>query len=263
LETAFYKFHGTGNDFILIDDRKLKFTVNKDFIAHLCHRHFGIGADGLILLREEDGYDFRMIYFNSDGNESTMCGNGGRCIIAFADFLSLIGDQARFMATDGEHSGVILDRQPGKWHVRLKMSDVNDYELAGDDYFINTGSPHLVKFTEDVEELDIISHGRKTRYSPEFSPGGTNADFVKQSAGGLFVRTYERGVEDETMSCGTGVTASALAYAIRTGSQGGTIDVITPGGKLAVTFQRKGRGFSGIFLEGPAELAFKGVISTG
>jgi diaminopimelate epimerase len=202
-----------------------------------------------------------MVYFNSDGHESTMCGNGGRCIIAFADFLSLVGDKARFMAIDGEHSGVIMGRQPRKWHIRLKMSDVDNYTLVGEDYFVNTGSPHLVKFTEGVEELDIIAHGRKTRHSPEFSPGGTNADFVQQTAGGLFVRTYERGVEDETMSCGTGVTASALAFAIKTGNQGGAIAVTTPGGKLSVTFQRKGSGFSGIFLEGPAELAYRGIIS--
>jgi len=260
LEIPFYKFHGTGNDFILVDDREKKFSENKEVIEHLCDRHFGIGADGLILLQEEKGYDFRMVYFNSDGRESTMCGNGGRCTIAFADFLSLVGPEVRFVAVDGEHYGLILGKGPGKWQVRLRMADVTGYRTFGDDLFIDTGSPHLVRFSEGVKEMDVFHLGRKVRYSTDFSPGGTNADFAENTPEGLFVRSYERGVENETLSCGTGVTASVLAHAIRNGLDRGTVVVDTLGGRLGVTFEREQDRFTGIWLEGPAVMSFRGKI---
>lgn len=259
----FYKYHGTGNDFILIDDRQLKVPHSEEFIRRICHRRFGIGADGLILLRNEPGYDFRMVYFNSDGKESTMCGNGGRCIIAFADFLSLIGDEARFMAIDGEHRADILHRSPGLWQVRLTMSAVKSYRVVRGDYILDTGSPHLVRFVEKVSSVDVVATGRGIRFSEEFSPAGINADFAEESGKGLHVRTYERGVEDETLSCGTGVTASALAFAIRKGISSGTVPLLTAGGELAVAFKRQGEGFTNISLEGPACLVYKGLISSG
>ena len=157
-----YKYHGSGNDFIMIDNRDLSFIIDKDRIANMCDRHFGIGADGLILVSLEKGYDFRMRYFNSDGNESTMCGNGGRCSAAFADFLSLTAKTARFIAADGEHSAEIIDNIGLVKIVRLQMNDVNDIKFRGNDYIINTGSPHFVRFSEDPSRMEIVDEGRKS-----------------------------------------------------------------------------------------------------
>jgi diaminopimelate epimerase len=261
MQIAFYKFHGTGNDFILVDDRKLQFPVNKVIIHRLCDRHFGIGADGLILLRNKQGYDFEMIYFNSDGNESTMCGNGGRCIIAFADFLSLIGSHARFLAVDGTHEGDIKEKKGNTWQVGLKMSDVLNYERIGEDFRMDTGSPHLVCFSQGIDQTDIAEAGRAIRYSEKFREEGINVDFVEAFQDELYVRTYERGVEDETLSCGTGVTASALAYALKSGKCSGSATIRTKGGQLEVSFSREGDVFSNIWLSGPAKLVYNGYIN--
>jgi len=260
LSLRFYKYHGTGNDFILIDNREDHFTPGKEIIAWLCHRRFGIGADGLITLNASGGYDFEMRYFNSDGQESTMCGNGGRCAVALADYLSLSPKKSRFHAADGVHTGSILNRDGDTWLVRLSMNDVTDYQYLGEDFIFNTGSPHLVRFISEADKIDIVREGRNLRYLDDFRPAGINVNFVEDEGGQIYVRTYERGVEDETLSCGTGVTASSLAYAAVKGMEKGTIPVRTKGGILNLSFRRDGRVFTEIILEGPAVKVYEGTI---
>jgi diaminopimelate epimerase len=260
LTLRFYKYHGTGNDFILTDNRDDRFVPHTELIAQLCHRRYGIGADGLIMLYSVPGFDFGMRYFNSDGNESTMCGNGGRCVVAFADYLSLAPDKSRFLAADGEHTGSILSRHKDSCQVLLSMNDVNDYRKFGEDFILNTGSPHLVRFCKGVDKTDIVREGRALRQLADFQPGGINVNFVEERKDYIFVRTYERGVEDETLSCGTGVTASSLAYAALKGLEKGSIPVRTKGGKLSLSFRRNGKVFTEIYLEGPAVKVYDGTI---
>jgi diaminopimelate epimerase len=255
---TFSKYHGTGNDFILVDDRTKTFPAdNAELIAHLCDRRFGIGADGLMLLRKHPSYDFEMVYFNSDGKYGSMCGNGGRCISRFAtDIGATTKDHVQFIASDGPHEAII-----GKNTVKLKMADVNDIETGEGYFYLNTGSPHYVKFELNVPELDVYSRGRKVRYSDRFAKEGTNVNFAEAGPEGIFVRTYERGVEDETFSCGTGVTASALvASLIGVAGAGKSCKVKTRGGNLLVHFERTEHGFKNIWLEGPATYVFKGEI---
>jgi diaminopimelate epimerase len=261
LTIRFFKYHGAGNDFILADNRKDNFIADEKMIARLCDRHFGIGADGLILLNKVDGFNFGMKYYNSDGRESTMCGNGGRCITAFADFLSLPGGpQYRFLGIDGEHTGKILSKEGNLYNIILSMGDVKDYLVEGEAFILDTGSPHFVRFKDEVDSINIIKEGRIIRYSAEFQQNGINVNFVQEKEHGIFVRTYERGVEDETLSCGTGVTASALAFAARNGKDTGPVSVRTKGGNMVVHFRKSESGFTGIFLEGPAEQVFQGEI---
>jgi diaminopimelate epimerase len=258
MKRTFYKYQGTGNDFILFDDRENTFdTSDVKLISHLCDRRFGIGADGLMLLRKKEGYDFEMVYFNSDGNPSSMCGNGGRCISRFAkDIGAVKNNEMKFLAVDGEHTSIV-----GPETVKLKMNDVNEIENAADFLFLSTGSPHYIKFTSNVSQMDVFSEGKKIRNSERFVKEGTNVNFVMQDDGGIFVRTYERGVEDETLSCGTGVTASALAAAIKgMASSPEKCLVKTRGGNLVVHFKREGNRFSNIWLEGPATFVFKGEV---
>jgi diaminopimelate epimerase len=254
----FYKYQGTGNDFILIDDRRQTFPVGKEQVARLCHRRFGIGADGLILLQNHPAYDFRMVYFNADGNESSMCGNGGRCLVRFAHHLGIFEEKTAFLAIDGVHEAFILDGL-----VHLKMTDVTAVQQEADFDFINTGSPHYVAYVQDLRHFDVFVQGKQIRESERFAPGGTNVNFVEQlETDSLFVRTYERGVEDETYSCGTGVTACALSYYLRnepTAVAGHTVRIQTLGGQLQVSFRSNGSGrFSDIYLIGPAERVFEG-----
>jgi diaminopimelate epimerase len=256
----FYKYHGTGNDFILIDNRDDHFVPGKELISWLCHRRFGIGADGLITLNKVVGFDFGMKYFNADGQESSMCGNGGRCAVAFADYLSLSPKKSRFLAADGEHSGSILKQDGGTYLVQLSMNDVIDYRNLGEDFIIDTGSPHLVRFISSVDKIDVVKEGRTLRYHADFQPEGINVNFVEDEGGQIFVRTYERGVEDETLSCGTGVTASSLAYVVVKGLDTGIIPVRTKGGKLNLYFCRRGRVFTDIMLEGPAVKVYEGKL---
>jgi diaminopimelate epimerase len=260
LKRSFYKYHGTGNDFILVDNRDGFFRPDKARIERLCHRRFGIGADGLITLESASGFDFGMKYYNSDGNESTMCGNGGRCIVAFADFLSPGGNSFRFTAADGAHTGKILNKEGDVYNVKLSMKDVPGYKNQGEDFIIDTGSPHFVKFINDIENIDVVWEGRNIRNLAEFQPGGVNVNFVKVEGDRIFVRTYERGVEDETLSCGTGVTASALAYASTRHMNEGIVSIMTLGGALKLHFKHKWPVFTGIFLEGPAMKVFEGLI---
>ncbi|MDQ3108396.1 MAG: diaminopimelate epimerase [Bacteroidota bacterium] len=258
MKRTFYKYEGTGNDFILFDDRENVFDhSDTKLIAHLCNRRFGIGADGLMLLRNKQGYDFEMVYFNSDGNPSSMCGNGGRCISRFAvDIGAVNKHEVTFLAIDGAHTAII-----GPETVKLKMNDVKEIESGAGFFYLSTGSPHYVKFTTNVPAMDVVSEGKKIRNSERFIKEGTNVNFVAEDNGGIFVRTYERGVEDETLSCGTGVTASALAAALKgIASSAEKCAVHTRGGNLSVHFKRDGDQFTNVWLEGPATFVFKGEI---
>ncbi len=261
MKVPFVKYHGTGNDFILIDQHQRQWLSPKDHetIAALCRRRFGIGADGLILLQAHEQYDFEMIYFNADGQTSTMCGNGGRCIVAFAERLGIVKEgQCRFAAVDGVHEARI--RSDGI--VELRMGDVHQIEQwAEDACVLDTGSPHYVQFVREVAQLDVVQAGRRVRYSEPFAREGINVNFAQaKSDHHLVVATYERGVEDETWSCGTGVTAAALAWAARHPQVGNSIKVHTKGGLLEVRFQRKSSGFSNVWLCGPATYVFSGEV---
>jgi diaminopimelate epimerase len=252
----FYKYHGTGNDFILIDNRNGAIKLSAEQVAHLCHRHFGIGADGLMLLEQAPGYDFRMVYYNSDGNESTMCGNGGRCITAFAKSLGIINNAANFLAIDGEHRAKIKENGD----ICLHMQDVKGMDIQYFHTTLDTGSPHYVQWVTDVKNMDVFHEGRKIRYRDEFRKEGVNVNFMQLIDGRLYVRTYERGVEDETMSCGTGVTAAAIAATAKFIGDETTI-IETPGGKLEVSFTKDTPLTAiNVVLTGPATFVFKGEI---
>jgi diaminopimelate epimerase len=225
-------------------------------IARLCDRRFGIGADGLILLEDSTTSDFGMIYYNADGRESSMCGNGGRCLARFARELGICADEGVFTAIDGEHPFVITASRS----VRLKMNDVTGIEVREDAFIMDTGSPHYVILSSDISEIDLVGEAGKIRYSHRFREEGINVNYVEETGDGYFMRTYERGVEDETLSCGTGTVAVALAIALHDGITAGPLDINTPGGKLRVHFKRIQGGFSDIWLEGPAEEVFKGTI---
>ncbi|WP_299984760.1 diaminopimelate epimerase [uncultured Pontibacter sp.] len=252
---SFYKYQGTGNDFVMIDNRKLTFpATDEQLIKSLCNRRTGIGADGLILLQNHDDYDFEMVYYNADGRLGSMCGNGARCTVRFAKQLGVIEDVAYFLAADGEHQATIEREE-----IQLKMTDVVGVERIEDDFYLNTGSPHYVRFVENVDNLDVYAEGRLVRYSPRFNAVGTNVNFVQRlSDNEIYVRTYERGVEDETLSCGTGVTACALVAGM-TGMES-PVSVKTPGGNLKVAFEQDGMGFRYIYLIGPAKLVFTGTV---
>ncbi|MES2622287.1 MAG: diaminopimelate epimerase, partial [Bacteroidota bacterium] len=208
-------------------------------------------------LQEKSGYDFEMVYFNSDGNQSSMCGNGGRCLVQFAHHLGLISSQCKFIAIDGEHNAEIL----GDGRVSLQMKDVDTIENYNNDFVLNTGSPHYVQFANNVSQLRIMEEAQRIRYSEHFAKKGINVNFVeKKSADEIFVRTYERGVEGETLSCGTGVVASSLAFASKSGMLMSEVKIETPGGKLEVKFEPLGSGFRNIFLVGPAEKVYDGLV---
>ena len=249
----FYKYQGTGNDFIMIDDRKEEFDTNdRELIAVLCERRMGIGADGLILLRKHDIHDFEMIYFNSDGIKSTMCGNGGRCIISFAATLEIIDNEATFMAVDGAHKGHLLGDV-----ISLKMNDVESIEGVGDGLVLDTGSPHYIQMVDDLHYMNVTKEGRKIRNSTPFKKEGINVNFVQDSSE-LHVRTYERGVEGETLSCGTGVVATALAMHYANCIEECLINVNTKGGELTVSFEKFNEGYRNIWLSGEASMVYAG-----
>jgi diaminopimelate epimerase len=251
----FSKYQGTGNDFIMIDDRSLDSNLSQSQIEQLCNRRFGIGADGLILLQNAEGYDFKMVYFNADGTEGSMCGNGGRCIVRFAHDLGIITEAAKFIAVDGEHLASVCDEE-----IFLKMMDVPEIEHHTNYDYANTGSPHYITYVHDLEDKDVYEIGRKIRYSDEWAAkGGTNVNFVQlNDAQTIAVRTYERGVEDETYSCGTGVTACALSASLKHAMES-PIHIKTLGGALQVSFQKGANGsFTNIYLIGPAVKVFVG-----
>ncbi len=257
-DISFLKYQGTGNDFVLIDDRSQSFldVENQEQIALICNRKFGIGADGLILLRNHPEFDFEMVYYNADGRLGSMCGNGGRCIVAFARHLQLIEHECTFLAADGIHRAKII--RPN-W-IELSMNDVTTLEENEDYCFLNTGSPHYVVFTNNLEAIDIVEQGRAIRYSERFRKEGTNVNFVEPGQNQISVATYERGVEDETLSCGTGVTAAAIAYYLQhPDEENPTINIRTKGGSLEVKFRNLGNhSFTDIWLCGPAVPVFEG-----
>ena len=252
---SFSKYQGTGNDFVIIDNRQGLFAKNDTkLIARMCDRKFGIGADGLILLENHPETDFKMVYYNADGNESSMCGNGGRCNVAFAKALSLIDSSTTFMAIDGLHEAQIENNI-----VHLKMQDVQTIKSTADYTFLDTGSPHHIEMREDVRKIDVKTEGASIRYSDLYGASGSNVNFVTPLSENSFaVRTYERGVEDETLSCGTGVTAVALAMHKQGKTKSHHVELKVEGGILQVSFKPEASGYQNIYLIGPTQLVFKG-----
>ena len=258
MKTDFFKYQGAGNDFVIIDNRNLLFPKDDaKIIGGICDRKFGVGADGLMLLEKSDRSDFKMIYYNADGNEGSMCGNGGRCIVAFAKSLGLFDQQTSFEALGQMYSASLKDDL-----VSLKMLDVNKIEVHPDHVFLDTGSPHHIQFTDNLSELDVLTEGREIRYGAPYFEAGSNVNFVEKINDYTFkVRTYERGVENETLSCGTGVTAVALAGFHTNKTLAKSIDIDTLGGKLHVKFDKINGSYSNIVLTGPATFVFKGSIN--
>jgi diaminopimelate epimerase len=259
MEIAFYKYQGTGNDFVILDNRSKKYNgISNDQVRRICDRRFGIGADGLMMLNERNGYDFEMKYYNADGREGSMCGNGARCIVKFAYHLGIHKELYKFIAYDGEHEAEI----DTEGTVSLRMNDVSHIRKIHSDFVLNTGSPHYIKLVTDVMDLDVYKKGHEIRYSKEFEQEGINVNFVEQmeEPDKIFVRTYERGVEDETLSCGTGVTAAALVcWHNENGFN--EVEVRTTGGLLSVEFDKiNDEGFTNIWLCGPAEKVFEGTV---
>ncbi len=258
MKLNFLKYQGTGNDFILVDNRKNEILLSTDQIKDLCDRRFGIGADGLMLLNEKTGYDFEMKYFNADGKKGSMCGNGARCMIKFVSHLGIHRELYKFLAVDGAHEAEIdIDGT-----VSLKMNDVRTIRKFHSDFILDTGSPHYIKMVNGVMNTDVVKKGFEIRHSKEFEEEGINVNFVEQTdePDKIIVRTYERGVEDETLSCGTGVTAAALVcYHNENGFN--EVEVMTSGGKLTVEFDRVDDDrYENIWLCGPAEKVFEGTV---
>ena len=254
----FYKYQGTGNDFVLLDNRSgIYSSISKDQIAFLCYRRFGIGADGLMLLQQINGYDFEMIYYNADGAPGSMCGNGGRCIVLFAHHLGVIREKAFFLASDGPHEAMISANE----NIELKMIDVTGIHGEDDVTILDTGSPHYVKIVTDLPSFDMEIEGKKIRYNELYQEKGINVNYIEHNEDGIAIRTYERGVEAETYSCGTGATAAAISVAKDiTGQQ--EVRVRTEGGNLMIKFEKTGtQRFENIWLCGPAKQVFKGIIN--
>jgi diaminopimelate epimerase len=256
----FYKYQGTGNDFVILDNRDGDYTSLTEKQVHfLCNRRFGIGADGLMMLNTKAGYDFEMIYFNSDGKPGSMCGNGGRCLVKFANDLGIKKTLYKFVASDGEHEAEI-DEDDGT--ISLKMQDVKQVDEQRGDYVLNTGSPHYVRIVNELDNLDVVEEGRDIRYNNTYKDKGINVNFVRVKGDyEIDVRTYERGVEDETYSCGTGVTASALVC-FHNDNGFNNVSVHTKGGNLTVEYDRIDEdNYENIWLCGPATRVFEGDLS--
>jgi diaminopimelate epimerase len=255
MRIPFQKYEATGNDFVIIDNRSGVYSFSEDQVKRICDRKFGVGADGLLLIERHPTVDFNLIYFNSDGSLS-LCGNGSRAAVAMASELGIVNGQTTFNAYDGLHEANLLSNHI----VRLKMNDVKEARSIGENIFINTGSPHFIQIVDEAKNFAVVEEGRKIRFSEPFKPGGTNANFVQLLPNNsIFVRTYERGVEDETLSCGTGVTAAALASSF----QGYTspVSIQTLGGVLSVEFKSSQDGlFTDVYLIGPAKKVFEGVL---
>lgn len=255
MHITFSKYQGTGNDFVIIDNRMGTIELSIEQIHFMCDRRFGIGADGLMLLNHSDNYDFEMKYYNADGAEGTMCGNGGRCLTRFAYDCGIIKKQYSFVASDGLHEASFAEN---KW-IHLKMIDVNSVQQYNTDFVLNTGSPHYIKRVQHIDQMNVFEAGRTIRYNDTFKEKGINVNFVEALTEKIKVRTYERGVEDETYSCGTGVTAASLIFAKQVGFN--RVPVETKGGQLAVEFNKiNNQQFNNIWLCGPAEFVFNGEI---
>jgi len=254
-KVRFSKYQGAGNDFILVDNRELSFDrSNESLVAKLCDRRFGIGADGLMLLQSKENYDFEMIYYNADGREGSMCGNGGRCIVAFARDLGIITDKTVFLAVDGlHHASLKADL------VNLQMIDVKDFHRDGNAYILQTGSPHYVEFVTNLKDKNVFHDGYTVRNNDTYGKDGINVNFIEPEGEGYFLRTFERGVEDETYACGTGATAAAMAVALQKDLEGDiTIPIRVLGGQLYISFHKSGPHFTNVFLKGPAQFVFEG-----
>lgn len=259
MNIPFFKYQGTGNDFILVDNRNNAYSgIPEQEIKRLCDRRFSIGADGLMMLNHKNGFDFEMKYFNADGKPGSMCGNGGRCIVRFAYDLGIHKESYHFMASDGEH---LAEIETGSNIINLKMKDVPGYKEVDGHFIVDTGSPHYIEFVDDVMDMDVLKEGTEIRYSEPFAKEGINVNFVQnKSEEGIIVRTYERGVEDETFSCGTGVTACALVCHHNDVGYN-DVTVTTKGGELVVKYDRSyENAFTNIWLCGPAEKAFEGKV---
>lgn len=258
MEISFSKYQGTGNDFIIIDKtNQPEIELSEKDIRFLCDRRFGIGADGLMIYSRIKGFDFHMSYYNADGLESTMCGNGGRCMADFWRKKGNHGNSVRFKGIDGEHLAYFTSGNT----IRLGMNDISRVIQSDSGYVMDTGSPHLVTFVNNIENLNVHEEGKKIRNSKEFAPDGINVNFVELKGNKIYIRTYERGVEDETLSCGTGSVAAAVATSIKTQSESGYFDLVAPGGNLKVSFVKiDNHTFREIFLEGPASFVFAGTI---
>ena len=266
MKIPFHKYHGAGNDFIIIDERLASFlstiTESHQIIADICNRRFGIGADGLMLLHNHPEYDFKMLYYNSDGYEGSMCGNGGRCLTAFAYHNEIIGKKTHFLASDGLHHAEINSDDGKSSLVSLGMRDVLEIRELENEVFLDTGSPHLVKFVSNLKNLDVYNEGRAIRFSERFSPHGTNVNFAEIIKNNIQIRTYERGVEDETLACGTGITATAIAAHFKglLEREVNEVNLIARGGALNVRFTPNLKSYRNIILTGPAVKVFAGEI---
>lgn len=255
MDFTFYKFQGTGNDFVMIDNRTKTFPKeNTDIISHICDRHFGIGADGLILIEDDEKFDFKMIYFNADGSQ-TFCGNGGRCAVAFAKQLNIIDCKTNFIAFDGPHFAEITNSL-----IALKMIDVEEIAVQENSVFAYTGTQHHVTLVENLDTFNVYEKGKEIRNS--YKSPGSNVNFVQQIDATTFkVRTYEKGVENETLACGTGVTAVAIAMHKTGKTKSNAITLPVEGGELKVSFTEKNGIYKNVFLKGPAQFVFKGIIA--
>lgn len=254
-KVRFSKYQGAGNDFILVDNRDNAFDrADEALVEKLCNRRFGIGADGLMLLQTRENYDFEMIYYNADGREGSMCGNGGRCIVAFAHDLGIITDKTVFLAVDGiHHASLSADL------VNLQMINVQDFARDGEAYLLQTGSPHYVEFVKNLQDKNVFQDGYAIRNNATYGKEGINVNFIEAEGDGYFLRTFERGVEDETYACGTGATAAAMAVALQQNLEGDiNIPIRVLGGQLYISFHKQGSHFSEVFLKGPAQFVFEG-----
>jgi diaminopimelate epimerase len=257
MKIDFFKYQGTGNDFIMIDDRANRLEFSDREIQQLCDRRFGIGADGLILIRNHATADFEMVYYNSDGSQS-FCGNGSRCALAFAKKLGLFQTEATFLAIDGMHAGKASNET-----YSTKMGDVFAVESINKDFYVHTGSPHYIRWENDLDQLDIVPTAHEIRYNERFKKEGTNVNFVQDLPNNMLrVRTYERGVENETLSCGTGVTAVAIANAVKKDASSKETRLKVQGGELIISFDRDENAFTNIWLTGPAKFVFSGTIDS-
>lgn len=257
MKIHFFKYHGAGNDFVLLDNRSHTYDSikNQDKVAQICHRRFGVGADGLMMLENEPGFDFKMVYYNADGNLGSMCGNGGRCIVAFAHHLGITKSTANFIAADGKHEATVIKPH----YIDLKMNDLKQMDIYPDHIVLNTGSPHYIEEVNNLEDYPVFEKGKAIRYSKEF-PKGINVNFIEQKENNWYIRTYERGVEDETWACGTGATAAALAIAeLKNLYNISELRLQAKGGALTIKFKRTGPGyFEDVWLCGGAEYVYEG-----
>jgi len=253
MKVYFQKFQGTGNDFVMIDGRDgISLTIAQ--VIFLCDRRFGVGSDGVIILQKSENADFYMNFYNPDGSQS-FCGNGSRCTVVFADSLGIVATRGKFEAIDGVHEFEFIDE-----NVQIHMRDVNTIDQRAGDFVINTGSPHYIVYALNVENMNLVEEAQKIRYNDEFAINGINVNFVEQAGDGIKMRTYERGVEGETLSCGTGVTAAALSWAAKNLGQS-RVKVATRGGELFVKLNGdSGTSFTDIWLCGPAKKVFIGEI---